>query len=386
MFNVTYLIESIFGVGASEQLGKRLKEFGCTKVLYVYDPAMGKLGYAEQVRKYMDAEGIESVDFTGVVGEPTTIMVDEAIKIARDAQVNGVVGFGGGSSMDVAKMVGAMMVNPGWIGDYVGKNKGKPMKKFSPIVLLPTTAGTSAEITIGAVVTDSTTGRKTSAKQRGTLAIIDPQFTAGLPAAVTAFTGIDMLAHATESFTNHKPHWMSDVLTERAIELIFKYLPRAVANGQDMEAREQLSFACMLTGYGFGDKGTTMGHAIANCISDRYHYSHGIGCGMGLFVVARYSVHGNTEKMLRMAKAIGIEVPENPDIDEIGKQVVEAYDNLQKTVGLKTMREMELTEDFIQGVIDYLPNDYRFKGSPYAPDFEIVNKAVWDAFNMEAFF
>ena len=382
MFNVTYLIESIFGIGSSEQLGKRLKEYGCTKILYVYDPAMGMLGFAEKVRAVMEAKGIETVDFTGVVSEPTTIMVDEAIKIARDAKVNGVVGFGGGSSMDVAKMVGAMLVNEGCIGDYVGKNKGKPMKSFSPIVLMPTTAGTSAEITRGAVVTDSTTGFKTSAKQRGTLAIIDPQFTAGLPPSATASTGIDMLSHATESFINHKPHWLSDVLDEKAIELIFKYLPRAVKDGSDMEAREQLSFACMMTGYAFGDNGTTMGHAIANRISDKYHYAHGVGCGLGLYVVVRYSVLGNTEKMLRMAKAIGIDVPENPDIAEIGKQVVEAYDNLQKCVGMKTMRKMGLDEAFIEKAIEELPSDYRFKGSPYAPDFKLVNKAVWEAYNM----
>lgn len=380
-FIVNHATLAIFGIDSHEQTGTTLKDMGCKKVIAIYDPTIGTLGIAGKVIANIRGSGIEVVEFDGVVADPTSDVVDMAGALGRRECVDGVVGIGGGSSLDTAKGANLLLANPGSISDYIGANRGKTLiKKGYPLVLLPTTAGTSAEITPVFVVTEKSTNLKTGASNRGDVAINDPQFTLQAPPHVTATTGIDMLAHVTESITNPKIHWMTDFMDEKVIELTFRYLPVAYQNGYDLEARTQLSFACMTAGYAFADKGTHIGHAIADRISNKFHWAHGMGCALGLMVAVRYAIKAYPNKIRRIAGAIGLPVNADMNDDTVGGMVLEAYRSLQTTIGLKSMKQMGIDEDLIEFIISDLPNDRRFKNNPYAPDYKTVATAILEEY------
>lgn len=370
-FVVNHATRSVFGVGSHRQTGDILKEMGCRKVIVVYDPTIGALGIADKVIDSIHCAGIETVRFGEAEPEPSARSANRAGALARSEQVDGVVGIGGGSSLDTAKAVNLLTANPGPLEDYIGANRGiKPILKKFPLVLLPTTAGTSAEITPVFVVSDSETGKKTGARNRGDVAIVDPSFELGIPPHVTASTGIDMLAHVTESLINPAPHAMTELLDEQVISLVFRYLPRAYQDGQDLEARTQLAFACMVAGYAFADKGTYVGHAVADHIANRFHYPHGVACSLGILVAVRYAVAACPDKVHRIARAIGL--PADQSEREVGQSVLDAYRKLIRSLGLKNMREMGVDQALIQTIVSELPNDVRFRNNRYHPDYELT--------------
>lgn len=385
VFSVNHAVPAMFGVGVSELIGKKMKELGATKVLFIYDTAMKQLGTGPKLAEFIRAEGIEVIEYFEILHEPTSDQIDEIGNMAREVGVNGLVGLGGGSSMDTTKAVNLLLSNPGSICDYISANRGKkPIVKKYPAVFIPTTAGTSSEVKNNFVTTDSTTGKKTGANCGGDLALIDPALTIGVPPYVTAYTGMDMLAHAAESLTNAAPNWMSDFMDEKAIELIFQYLPTAVADGKNMEARTMLSFACFVTGYAFADKGTHIGHAIADKLSNEYHFPHGVGCALGLPVAMRYAAEACPDQVRRIAKCIGIAEYDTLPEKEIGEKVIAAFNDLRLKVGFKTMKQMGVSEELIDYIIQEFPNDVRFKGKPYCPDFEIAARALRAEYAVEA--
>lgn len=376
-FAINHNLKLYFGVGASEKLGSVLKEYHSRKVIFIADPVMVQLGYADKLKDNMEAAGMQVSVFSEIKGEPDVDTCNEAILQAKEFGADAVAALGGGSACDIGKIVGLLLGNEGDLLDHVrgGKYFAKG-RHFDPIICLPTTAGTSADITIGAVL--SVNGKKSSVKSRASVSIVDPQFTYGLPASITATTGIDAMCHAVESFTNHTPNWMADLMEETAIELIYKYLPRAYKDGSDEEARVMMSYAVALTGYGFADRSTTVGHALANAICDKYHLTHGVACALGLFAVVRYNVCDNPEKMARIAKAIGIDTAGKTS-EEYGREVVAAFDQFQKDLGFKTMKEMGIPREFLEKAAKDLPENYRFKGNKYAPNFEYVTKAILES-------
>ena len=380
LFVVNHSTRAIFGVGTHAQSGSVLRGWGCKRALCVCDPVIWQLGIADRVGRSIEQENIEVVWFDQVASDPTSDLVDRVGTLGREAKVDCVVGIGGGSTLDTAKGANLLLSNPGTIADYIGVNRGKrPIEKKIPLLLMPTTAGTSAEITPVFVVTHSETKQKTGASNRGDTAIIDPTFALDLPAHVTAATGIDMLAHVTESLINPKPHWLSEAMDELVISLVFRNLPAAYDNGHDLHARTQLAYACMIAGYAFADKGTYLGHAVADRISNRFHYSHGVGCALGLPVALRYAIKAHPEKVRRISAAIGL----NPDLPhgELAQSLLDAYRTLQRRIGLKSMKEMGLDQQFISFVASDLHHDVRFQNNPYAPNYSLAKEALFEEFS-----
>ena len=362
-FTVNHSPRGIFGIGSHQKTGNVLMEYGCKKVLAVYDAVIGSLGIADKVIDNIEKAGIHVVRFGDVAAEPDSASVNIIGELGRREGVDGVVGIGGGSSLDSAKGANLMLSNPGPLEDYIGANRGKkPIIKKYPLVLLPTTSGTSAEITPVFVVTETATGKKTGASNRGDIAIVDPIFMENLPAKITASTGVDMLAHVTESLINPLPHWVTEMMDEEVIRMTFRYLPVAFHDGHNMEARSRLAYACMLAGYAMADKGTYLGHAIVDRITNKVHCPHGQACAAGVLVAVRYAALTCPEKLRPAARAIGIS--DSLSDEELGCEVYAAYRNLAAELNQKTLHDFGLDETYIQEMCRNLPEDVRWKRAP----------------------
>ncbi len=263
-----------FGAGSLARLGEWARERGVARSLVV-------AGRSNAAR--IDALGLPGVVevFGAVKPEPDIPNLDEALALAARVQPQLVVGFGGGSAMDLAKLVAVLPGSGQGIHDVVG-----PEKVAGRGVLLAqvaTTAGTGSEAGTRALVTDPATANKLAVQSRhmmADLAIIDPELMLSVPPAVTAATGVDALAHCTEGFTSKKAHPLIDLYALEGIRLVGRYLARAVADGSDREARAGLALASLYGGYCLGPVNTTAGHAVAYPLGTRHHIAHGLACAV----------------------------------------------------------------------------------------------------------
>ena len=243
-----------FGKDAAKELPRILKEFKAKNVMVVYDAGVKMAGIAEKVLAEVEKADVKVVVFDGVIPNPTNEVVEEAAEIAQKENIDVFVAVGGGSSIDLTKAVNILMTNPGPIGQYGGI--GLVKEPVLPLIAIPTTAGTSSEITNVVALTDTKAVCKYVIIDNKIVAdkvIADPEFTKTMPAGVTAATGMDAITHAVESYISN----MSTALTEyhsiKALQIFHEYLPKAVANGADMEAREKMMLGCLIAGFGFSN-------------------------------------------------------------------------------------------------------------------------------------
>ena len=283
LFTISSKSEVLFGEHAADQVGEKTRALGCSKVLCVYDKGVEDAGIVGPVIENLERAGLKVVRYGGVLPDPPDPMVDECGALARKEQVDGVVGVGGGSTLDTAKAVNVLLGNPGSILDYYFRPGAPGHKPGKKLVLIPTTSGTASEVTSVSVITNTKNNTKGGVKGEATvatLAIVDPLLTLGMPPAITAATGMDTFAHALEAYTSGVRNIMSDVLAEKSIELVARYLPTAVKNGFDIEARTNMSFACMIAGMSFADATPHFGHAFGHTLGAAHHVPHGIGCAI----------------------------------------------------------------------------------------------------------
>ncbi|MFH0730643.1 MAG: iron-containing alcohol dehydrogenase [Pseudomonadota bacterium] len=345
MFRISSKSEVLFGEGASHQTGKRTVALGCSKVLCVYDPGVKNAGIVDPIIDNMEKAGLKVVQFGSVLPDPPDTMVDECGAMARAEKVDGVVGIGGGSSMDTAKAVNLLLTNPGPIRHYYAPGgvhvPGKPM------VLVPTTAGTGSEVTCIAVVSNTATKTKggiVGPAAIANLAIVDPCLMLGLPPQITAATGMDTFAHAIEAYTSAGQSLMSDMLSEKAIELVYKYLPKAMKNGADIEARTQLSFACLIAGMSFNDAMIHFGHAFGHTLGAMHHIPHGVACAVAMPGVIDVVIKVAPEKVRRVGELMGLKLDKDLSPEALGATVSDRIIAFNKEVGIPTLRELKVTE------------------------------------------
>ena len=284
-----------FGPGASADTGWELKRLGAKRVMVVSDPGVIAAGITDKVRERIEAEGIETVLFDDVHVEPTSDSLQAAADFAVDGDFDGFVGIGGGSSMDTAKVADLVATHPAPIMDYVNPPIGggrKPSSPLKPLVMVPTTSGTGSEATSVAVLDIPDQHVKSGISHRYLRphqGIVDPDLTKSLPKAVTASTGLDVVCHAAESFisrpydTRDRPESpddrppyqgsnpIADLWSAKALELGGRYLRRAVADGDDVEARGFMMLAATMAGVGFGSAGVHIPHACAYPIASAKH-------------------------------------------------------------------------------------------------------------------
>lgn len=332
-----------FGKNAAKELPRILKEFKAKNVMVVYDAGVKMAGIAEKVLAEVEKADVKVTVFDGVIPNPTNEVVEEAAEIAQRENIDVFVAVGGGSSIDLTKAVNILMTNPGPIGQYGGI--GLVKEPVLPLIAIPTTAGTSSEITNVVALTDTKAVCKYVIIDNKIVAdkvIADPEFTKTMPAGVTAATGMDAITHAVESYISN----MSTALTEyhsiKALQIFHEYLPKAVANGSDMEAREKMMLGCLIAGFGFSNANLGLVHGIAHTLSAHFHLAHGVANATVLPYVMEYNADSCPEKMVNLAKAIGLPVSGDLAKDKylLSKELLK----MTKTVGIKTLSELGVEE------------------------------------------
>ncbi|MBC8318091.1 MAG: iron-containing alcohol dehydrogenase [Desulfobulbaceae bacterium] len=335
-FTVTQPTQIHFGVGAIDDLAQKVRDFGGSKVFLVADPNLEKVGLLKKITTPLVTAGIPFEIFDHVDPEPGLRLADEGTAKAMESGCDCVVGAGGGSAMDVAKAVSILMTNGGKAEDYLGL--GKIKKAGVPKIMVPTTAGTGAEVTFTAVFINEKTqskGGMNGDPLYPDAAILDPALTVTVPPHVTAAPGIDALTHALEAYVSTQSHAISDMYALEAIELISQNLGVAYANGNNIEARSAMLLGSMLAGKALATAGVGLVHAMAYPLGGMFNIPHGLANAVLLPYVVDYNIIGNPEKFARIAYVMGYDIDEL-SLREASRTAVEAVFELNQDVGIPT--------------------------------------------------
>ena len=354
------------GVGSLIALPDSLRELKATKPLIVTDPGVVAAGLLDRVTATLEKADIPYAVFDQVVPNPYIHTVGQATKVYQDNGCDGIIGLGGGSSMDTAKGVGVEVTHEGNILTWEAAERDLE-NRIAPLITIPTTAGTGSEVTVWAVITDP--DRKFKFNVGGPLlaphiAIVDPELHLSMPPHVTAGTGMDALCHAIECFTCHfaQPH--TDAAGLLAIEYCANYLRRAVGNGQDIEARYYMAMAAHLAGISYGTESAGAVHALTQTlggIKPEIHHGPAVGATLGAFM--EYNWIGRPKKFRRVAKAMGVDVEGLPD-REACLLGAEAVYELAEDIDIPTLADLGVTEGDIPNLAREAFNDPQTPGNP----------------------
>ena len=327
-----------FGRGAAEKLPEVIKANGIKNVMVIYDQGVKAAGISEKVLDQVKKADVNVTVFDKVLPNPSNELVEEAAVIAKEANVDGFVAVGGGSSIDLAKAVNVLMTNPGKIGEYGGMNMVK--NPVHPLIAIPTTAGTSSEITNVVALIDTEKVIKyviIDNKLTPSHVIADPEFTKTMPASVTAATGMDAITHAVESYISNMATPMTEYNSLKGLNILYNNIRTAVHNGSDMDAREQMMLGCVITGFGFSNANLGLVHGIAHTLSAHFGLAHGMANATVLPYVMEFNAESCPEKMVELAKDIDLPLTGNMDEDKYA--LANALKDLTKDLGIKTLSE-----------------------------------------------
>lgn len=346
----------IFGRNSVNELPRLIKGYKAKKVMLVYDAGVKFAGIADTVLHSLNEADVEIVIFDKVIPNPTNEIVEKAAVIAKEEEVDAFVAVGGGSSIDLAKAIDVLMTNPGPIGRYGGI--GMVEHDLLPLIAIPTTAGTSSEITNVSALIDTEKVIKyvvIDNKLVPSKVIIDPEFTKTMPASVTASTGMDAITHAVESYISNMATPLTEYNSLQGLKIIYHNLPRAVKDGSDMEAREQMMLGCVITGFGFSNANLGLVHGIAHTLSAHFQLAHGMANATVLPYVMAFNAESCPEKMVELAKAMNL--PVTGDIESDKYLLSEELLKLTKELGIKTLSEQGITEEDFEMVADDVLNE-----------------------------
>ena len=331
-----YYVPSInlMGAGCLNDLGATVNDLGFKKAFVITDNFLMSNGVANKVLNVLEGAGIAYEVYSEVVPNPTCKNVHDGLERLKGTDCDFLVSIGGGSPQDTAKAIGILATNGGHIKEYEGVNLSK--NKSLPIVAVNTTAGTSSEVTINYVVTDEERHVKMVMVDKNSLATVtvnDPELMVEKPASLTAATGMDALTHAIETIVTPGAYPVSDATALAAVKIIFDYLPRAVENGHDIEAREQMVYAVFLGGIAFSNAGLGNVHAMAHQLGGIYNLPHGVCNAMLLPYVEEENAKYVPEKFVSIANVLGYDV-EGKSAKECAAFVVDSMKDLAKKVGI----------------------------------------------------
>ena len=331
-----YFIPTVnfLGAGASQEAGNQAKLLGAKKALIVTDAFLEKMGMAKDIADIVEAAGVKTVIFGGAEPNPTDKNVHDGFDFYKKEGCDMIITVGGGSSHDTGKGIGLLAGNGGKIQDFEGINKAtKPM---SPLIAINTTAGTASEMTRFAVITDTARHIKMAiADWRVTpnVSINDPLLMMKLPPSITAATGMDALTHAVEAYVSTIATPLTDSAALMAFKLIPKYLRKAVANGDDYEAREKMAYAQFLGGMAFNNASLGYVHSMAHQLGGFYNLPHGVCNAILLPHVSRFNLIGNLDKYAEIAAAMGENVA-GLSSREAAEVCLDAISQLSADVGI----------------------------------------------------
>ena len=338
---------SYHGKGAIKEIATEAISRGFKKAFVCSDPDLIKFGVTKKVLDVLDENGLAYEVYSDIKPNPTVENVKTGVQAFKDAGTDYLIAIGGGSSMDTAKAIGIIINNPEF-SDVISLEGVAPTKKPAvPIIAVPTTAGTAAEVTINYVITDTSKNRKmvcVDPHDIPVVAVVDPDMMSSMPKGLTAATGMDALTHAIEGYITAGAWELSDMFHLKAIEIISKSLRGAVENTP--EGREGMALGQYIAGMGFSNVGLGIVHSMAHPLGALYDTPHGVANAIILPTVMEYNAPATGEKYRNIAKAMGVDGVDGMTLDEARKAAVNAVKKLSKDVGIpENLKDIVKPED-----------------------------------------
>ncbi|MEK5442985.1 iron-containing alcohol dehydrogenase [Fredinandcohnia sp. FSL W7-1320] len=353
-----------YGRNSFMKVGEVVSERG-KRALIISDKIMDKLGYVNQCQEYLHESGISYSTFLDVNSEPTDNYVVKALELFSQTDCDVIVALGGGSCIDTAKAVAVLAKNEGDISEYIG-NKKVAKNGATPLIAIPTTAGTGSEATDVTVITNTETDVKMMIKQPAFMpdvAIVDPLLTLSSPKNITAATGVDALTHAIEAYISKRSHPLTDTFALSAIKLIFDSIQRAYQNGEDIEAREMMSLGALKAGIAFSNSSVCLVHGMSRPIGAIFHVPHGVSNAMLLPAVLEFSMDECYEKLAEIGRYL------NPEMKGLAKKdiainLVREVKRLCMNLNIPNMKEWGIDIQAMNKVVKKMAKDSLASGSP----------------------
>jgi len=342
---------SYHGKGAIKEIATEIKARGFKKAFVCSDPDLIKFGVTKKVTDILDVNEIAYEIFSNIKANPTIENVQSGVSAFKECGADCIVAIGGGSSMDTAKAIGIIIENPEFSDVRSLEGVAPTKNKCTPIIAVPTTAGTAAEVTINYVITDAEKNRKmvcVDVHDIPVVAIVDPDMMATMPKGLTAATGMDALTHAIEGYITAGAWEMSDMFHIKAIEIIAKSLRGAVDNTD--EGRDGMALGQYIAGMGFSNVGLGIVHSMAHPLGALYDTPHGVANAIILPTVMEYNAPATGEKYRDIAKAMGVSGVDSMTLEDARKAAIDAVKKLSEDVGIPSdLKEIVKVED-----IDFL--------------------------------
>ena len=364
---------SYHGKGAIQEIATEVKGRGFKKCFVCSDPDLIKFGVTKKVTDVLDGAGIAYEIYSQIKANPTIENVQTGVEAFKASGADCIIAIGGGSSMDTAKAIGIIIANPEF-ADVVSLEGVAPTKNKSvPIIAVPTTAGTAAEVTINYVITDTEKNRKmvcVDVHDIPVVAVVDPDMMSSMPKGLTAATGMDALTHAIEGYITKGAWAMSDMFHLKAIEIISKNLRGAVANTP--EGREGMALGQYIAGMGFSNVGLGIVHSMAHPLGALYDTPHGVANAILLPTVMEYNADATGEKYRDIAKAMGVEGVDAMSLEDARKAAVAAVKQLSEDVGIPKDLKNIVKEEDLDFLAQSAMDDACRPGNPKDPTKEDI--------------
>ena len=364
---------SYHGKGAIQEIATEVKGRGFQKCFVCSDPDLLKFGVTKKVTDVLENAGIAYEIYSQIKANPTIENVQTGVEAFKKSGADCIVAIGGGSSMDTAKAIGIIIANPEFADVRSLEGVAPTKNKCVPIIAVPTTAGTAAEVTINYVITDAEKNRKmvcVDVHDIPVVAVVDPDMMSSMPKGLTAATGMDALTHAIEGYITKGAWEMSDMFHLKAIEIISKNLRGAVANTP--EGREGMALGQYIAGMGFSNVGLGIVHSMAHPLGALYDTPHGVANAILLPTVMEYNAEATGEKYRDIAKAMGVEGVDAMSLEDARKAAVAAVKQLSEDVGIPKDLKNIVKEEDLDFLAQSAMDDACRPGNPKDPTKEDI--------------
>lgn len=368
---------SYHGAGAIKEIASEAKSRGFKKAFVCSDPDLIKFGVTQKVLDVLDAAGLAYEIYSEIKANPTIENVKTGVESFKKAETDYIIAIGGGSSMDTAKAIGIIINNPEFADVKSLEGVAPTAKPSVPIIAVPTTAGTAAEVTINYVITDAQLNRKmvcVDPHDIPIIAVVDPDMMSSMPKGLTAATGMDALTHAIEGYITAGAWELTDMFHLKAIEIISRSLRGAVNN--EKEGRDGMALGQYIAGMGFSNVGLGIVHSMAHPLGALYDTPHGIANAIILPTVMEYNAEATGEKYRDIAKAMGVEGTEAMTVDQYRKAAVDAVKQLAQDVGIPADLKDIVKEEDIPFLAQSAYDDACRPGNPKETSVEDI-KALY---------
>ncbi len=332
------------GCGTVASIGELVKEAGYKKPFVVYDAGIKACGIADKVLSALSEANIEAVTFDKVLPDPPDNIVEEAAELCKSAACDCVIAVGGGSTIDTAKGVTVLRFNPGKILDYA---KPDAQMCYCPgLISIPTTSGTGSELSNGIIISNHETNEKIPIVGYNAMSeyvILDPELTVGMPKSITGSTGLDVFSHAMEAYTTVLTSPIVAPICEKVMADVMEFLPRAIQNGEDIEARERMLMDASLAGWMLANCCAHVGHSLAHVLGGSFHLPHGAACAYAFPAMLRFIAPAVPEKVKKVGEILGVSYDGTESIEEIAGKACSAYETFRDdVVGLKPLSDYNI--------------------------------------------